>query len=589
MQKTYILGKDAALEDSIDFFQNQLNKLGFTIEEASWLNPVPNVWSVHIKDKDCALCFTNGKGATQKAALASALGEFFERLSTNYFFADFYLGQEIANEEFVHYPCEKWFSIVDEDTLPDGLLDDRLTEWYDPENELTPFELIDMQSSNQARGICALPFTRQSDNEIVYIPMNIIGNLYVSNGMAAGNTINEAKVQALSEIFERYVKNRVISERMALPVIPDAITNQYPKISEAIATLEAEGYPIYRFDASLGGQFPVIAVVLLNPQNGSCFASFGAHPKFEVAYERAVTELLQGRSLNSLDVFPAPTFDDEEVADAANLETHFIDSSGVISWDLFKSTPDYAFVEWNFSGSTDEELTGLTQIVTQLGSDIYSMQYDHLGVNACRLIVPGVSEVYQPEDLIYANNAMGIELRDEILSLTSTPISAQKAEALINTLYELDLDEGIRIRELLGIATGPNTPWYTLRVGELKSMLYLAMADFENALIWVEWTQEFNQSVFTQERNAYYRCLHSLLLLTQEPDRKLTDYEEIFIKLYGKDTFEAATSAMTAKAPFYGLQLRDQNPISATSFESHRSLLAAYEKLQLAKRAASTN
>lgn len=86
MTQTFIPGKDAALEDSIARFQQKLSDLGFQIEEASWLNPVPNVWSVHIRDKECALCFTNGKGATKKAALASALGEYFERLSTNYVF-----------------------------------------------------------------------------------------------------------------------------------------------------------------------------------------------------------------------------------------------------------------------------------------------------------------------------------------------------------------------------------------------------------------------------------------------------------------------------------------------------------------------
>ena len=75
MTQTFIPGKDAALEDSIARFQQKLSDLGFQIEEASWLNPVPNVWSVHIRDKECALCFTNGKGATKKAALASALGE----------------------------------------------------------------------------------------------------------------------------------------------------------------------------------------------------------------------------------------------------------------------------------------------------------------------------------------------------------------------------------------------------------------------------------------------------------------------------------------------------------------------------------
>ena len=100
--KTFILGKDAALEDSIEKMQTKLKAIGFDIEEASWLNPVPNVWSVHIRDKSCNMCFTNGKGSTKKAALASALGEFFERLSCNYFFADWYLGRKNAEAEFSH-------------------------------------------------------------------------------------------------------------------------------------------------------------------------------------------------------------------------------------------------------------------------------------------------------------------------------------------------------------------------------------------------------------------------------------------------------------------------------------------------------
>ncbi|MEA7581085.1 hypothetical protein ONJ87_26750, partial [Salmonella enterica subsp. enterica serovar Anatum] len=58
------------MASSINFFSAGVRSvIGFHIEEASWLNPVPNVWSVHIRDKECALCFTNGKGATKKAAL----------------------------------------------------------------------------------------------------------------------------------------------------------------------------------------------------------------------------------------------------------------------------------------------------------------------------------------------------------------------------------------------------------------------------------------------------------------------------------------------------------------------------------------
>ncbi|MGU0056504.1 hypothetical protein ACVXG7_16130 [Enterobacter hormaechei] len=57
MTQTFIPGKDAALEDSIARFQQKLTDLGFNLEEASWLNPVPHVWSVHIRDKAvrCAL------------------------------------------------------------------------------------------------------------------------------------------------------------------------------------------------------------------------------------------------------------------------------------------------------------------------------------------------------------------------------------------------------------------------------------------------------------------------------------------------------------------------------------------------------
>ncbi len=224
---TFIPGKDAALEDSIDRFQTKLQALGFDIEEASWLNPVPNVWSVHIRDKECALCFTNGKGASKKAALASALGEYFERLSTNYFFADFYLGEQVANGDFVHYPNEKWFPI-EGDQFPAGLLDPFTRKFYNPDGEVTADMLVDLQSNNEERGIVALPFERQSDHETVYIPMNIIGNLYVSNGMSAGNTRTEARTQALSEVFERHVKNKIIAEALSLPLIPSEVIARYP-------------------------------------------------------------------------------------------------------------------------------------------------------------------------------------------------------------------------------------------------------------------------------------------------------------------------------------------------------------------------
>lgn len=581
MTQTFIPGKDAALEDSIARFQQKLQDLGFNIEEASWLNPVPHVWSVHIRDRDCPLCFTNGKGASKKAALASALGEYFERLSTNYFFADFWLGESIANGDFVHYPNEKWFPLTEDDSLPEGILDARLRKFYDPDESLGASELIDLQSGNDERGICGLPFTRQSDQQTVYIPMNIIGNLYVSNGMSAGNTANEARVQGLSEVFERHIKNRIIAESISLPEIPAEVMQRYPGVIEAIERLEAEGFPIFSYDASLGGKYPVICVVLFNPANGTCFVSFGAHPDFGVALERTVTELLQGRGLKDLDVFTPPTFDDEEVAEHANLETHFIDSSGLISWDMFKDDADYPFVDWSFAGTTHEEFDTLMAIFRAEDKEVYIADYEHLSVYACRIIVPGMSDIYPAEDLLLANNSMGAPLRKTLLAL---PDSQWEPEAYLELIVQLDEeghDDFTRVRELLGLASGKDNGWYTLRIGELKAMLALAGGDLDQALIWTEWTMEFNQSIFSEERANYYRCLQTLLLLAMEEERDPLQYHRAFIRMYGQAAVEAASAAISGEAPFYGLQAVD---LDLKAFPAHQSLLAAYEKLQTAKR-----
>ncbi|VTX89262.1 30S ribosomal protein S12 methylthiotransferase accessory factor YcaO [uncultured Aggregatibacter sp.] len=581
-EQTFIPGKDAALEESIEKFQQKLTSLGFNIEEASWLNPVPNVWSVHIRDKDCPQCFSNGKGASKKAALASALGEYFERLSTNYFWTDFYLGQDIANGDFVHYPNEKWFPIEDEALLPQGILDDRLFEHFDPNQELTPELLVDLQSGNYERGIVTLPYVRQSDQQTVYIPQSIISNLYVSNGMSAGNSQFEARVQGLSEVFERYVKNKIIAEAISLPLIPQEVMARYPSIQAAIDKLEQEGFPILAYDASLGGKYPVICVILLNPTNGTCFASFGAHPKFQVALERTVTELLQGRSLKDLDVFSPPSFNNDDIAEHANLETHFIDSSGLISWDLFKDTPDYEFADWNFSGKdTHEEYDNLMAIFREESKEVYIMDYNHLGVYACRIIVPGMSDIYPADDLIYANSNMGMDWREILLDLPHFHHDQETYQELLDELDEQGIDDATRVREFIGIVAPKASGWTTLRIGELKSMLYLALGDLAMALDWANWTYNMNSSVFTAERANYYRCLINSLELFMDSQRDPQQYRMVFEKMYGKDAVAFAWGAIQGGNPFYNLPASDE---TLANFSEHQKLLAAYAKLQKAKR-----
>ncbi len=113
-----------------------LADLGMKIEIASWRNIVPNVWSLHIRDAHSPMCFTNGKGATKEGALASALGEFIERLNCNFFYNDQFWGEDIANAAFVHYPDERWFKPGPKDELPTEILDEYCLKVYDRDGEL---------------------------------------------------------------------------------------------------------------------------------------------------------------------------------------------------------------------------------------------------------------------------------------------------------------------------------------------------------------------------------------------------------------------------------------------------------------------
>lgn len=576
--KTMIPGKDSSLEETILKMTGLLEKLGIKIEISSWRNPVPHVWSVHIRDADSPMCFTNGKGATKHAAFASALGEYLERLSTNYFYSDFYLGEEIANSEFVHYPDEKWFKSGPKDSIPEGLMDDHLLEVYGNDGELKFSNLIDTNSGNKNRGVCAIPFVRQSDKQSVYIPVNLIANMFVSNGMSAGNTIPEARVQALSEIFERAVKNEIITNEICLPDVPKDVLARYPRIMEGIQKLEEQGFPVLVKDASLGGRYPVMNVTLMNPRNGGVFASFGSHPNFEVALERTLTELLQGRSFEGLNDLVPPTFNEFAVKEHNNIIDHFIDSTGVISWKFFGETPDYEFVDWNFSGTTEQEFSYLMNILKELEKEVYIADYEELGSKATRILVPGYSEIYLPEELIWDNHNKSLEFRDSILNLHS--LDKKGLTTLVKKLEESEIDNYTTIAELIGIAFDENSVWGQMTIGELKALSYLSLKKFEDAKALVEMLSTFSNSL--PERKKFYQALNVVLDIELNEELELNNFLPNLTRMYGTQLMEAVTKSVTGEMRFYGLPQTNSN---LAGIDKHLKLIESYKKLQKAKKA----
>ncbi len=573
--QTFIPSKDASLESSIATLQAKLLALGFHVEERSWLNEIENIWSVHVTDRDCTRLFSNGKGASELAARASALGEYFERLSTNYFWTHFYLGETISNEDFVHYPNEQWIKPSSE-KWPKALLTPELQKFYNPEGTVKSSQLIDLNSGNAERGICAIPYTRLRDEKTVLFPVNIIGNLYVSNGMSAGNTLMEARTQALAEIFERDIKFKIIREGICLPDVPEAVINRYPRIAAGIKGLRDAGFGILVKDASLGGKYPVISVTLLHPEDQGCFASFGAHPRFEVALERSLTELLQGRAMDSLKGFAAPGFEMEEISDAQNLEIHFVDSSGVISWNYLRDKPDYAFVDWNFSNTTAEDYAWCVEAIHSSGHDIYIADFTHLDVYACRIFVPGMSEIYPVEDLEWENNTVGNWVRPGLLKLNS--ITKAECAEMLATFHALELTDEWLVATLIGLCADANTHWPDLRVGELKTLLALAIGDTDEILEGCAWVAQFGQ--LNAQRARVYRCIENIVQLQEISDSTdINHYRASLQLMFGAETLTLAEQLLNQEVRFFGLGALGNNMQGS---KMHQQLLLAYNKVRAA-------
>ena len=583
--KTFIAGKDLPLEQTIANMSGVLANLGIKIEIASWRNIIPNVWSLHIRDAHSPMCFTNGKGSTKESALASALGEYLERLSNNHFYAGAYWGEDIANRAFVHYPNERWFQPGGDDALPTEILDEYCLEIFNPDGELRGSHLMDTNSGNAERGICSLPYVRQSDGKTIYFPSNLIENLYVSNGMSAGNTLAEAQVQCLSEIFERAVKREILEGEIALPDVPQEVLAKYPGILEGIRGLEEQGFPVLIKDASLGGVYPVMCVTLMNPRTGGVFASFGAHPRLEVALERSLTELLQGRSLGGLNDLPPPTFSSEAVTEPNNFVEHFIDSSGIVSWRFFSAKSDYEFVEWDFSGrgesSNAEEAAALFGILKDMNKEAYVAAYDELGAIACRILVPGYSEVYPIEDLVWDNTNKALLFRADILNLHT--LDNARLGALLERLENNELDEYGDIATLIGIEFDENTPWGQLTVLELKLLIHLALKQFDEAHDLVGAFLQYNDN--TVERKLFYQALNAVLEILLDDDLQLDDYEVNFRRMFGNERMDAVMGSVDGTLRFYGLT---QTSTKLEGLDRHHRLIDSYRKLHAARSKALT-
>lgn len=252
----------------------------------------------------------------------------------------------------------------------------------------------------------------------------------------------------------------------------------------------------------------------------------------------------------------------------------------MVSWRFFSAKSDYDFVDWDFSAEGHakniDEAKILFDILKDMGKEVYMAVYEHLGATACRILVPGYSEVYLVEDLIWDNTNKALWFREDTLNLHR--LDDEQLEALVERLEESELDDYTDIKTLIGIEFDDNTVWGQLTILELKLMIYLALQQFEEAKDLVETFLQYNTN--TVERGLFYQCLNVVLEVELDDEMELEDYEVNFRRMFGDEHMDAAVGSVDGRVRFYGLT---PTSMKLEGLDRHQRLLDSYQKLHAAR------
>ena len=250
----------------------------------------------------------------------------------------------------------------------------------------------------------------------------------------------------------------------------------------------------------------------------------------------------------------------------------------MVPWRFFIARADYDFVEWDFSGagenSTAEEAAALLGILEGMGKEVYMAVYDQLGATACRILVPGYSEFYPVEDLIWDNTNKALSFRADILNLHRLDYDA--LQALLERLAESELDDYMDIITLIGIEFEENTDWDQLTILELKLLIQLALKQFDAAHDLIGAYLQYDEN--TVERGLFYQALNMVLEVML--DDELDYYEANFRSMFGNARMDAVMGSVDGSVRFFGLT---PTSMKLEGLDRHQRLIDSNKKLHKAR------
>ena len=401
--------KEVSPEETVEKLKGLLKKLGIEVEE-KWIDESSvGTYSLRICIKDTNIG-QNGKGMTREFAMASGYAEFFERFQNGMF--RFRIEKPTKEIPFSYAPDEKILSVEelmkDKNSFLENIVLENKKESTTKEQQIEYINHVLNRDSSivPKENYLSLPYYSIKNDKIEYIPERLFSYTCNTNGMCAGNSREEALIEGLSEIYERYVGIKIFKEKVALPEIPESYLDKFPKVKNMVQKLKKNDKYYFRLvDCSFGGKYPVAGLYIIEKNTGRFGFKLGAHPDYGIAMERCFTEASQGRDIYEYAQTCLFDFYDGEDSKRRNFTEFIFGDFSAVPYQIIGDKLDYEFTEMPDISELDnkEILKGMVKSILADGKDILIRDVTCLGFPTLRIVIPGMSEISFDNTATYFN------------------------------------------------------------------------------------------------------------------------------------------------------------------------------------------
>ncbi|MEG0408453.1 MAG: YcaO-like family protein [Cetobacterium sp.] len=252
-RKVNILEKSKKIKKFI-----KTNKIKIKIK---YSNIDSNFFTCNITFKEFKYATVNGKGSTRKQALLCAYAELFERL-----FSGALLGNTIMNKNLKSYDSYQ------------SKKTSNLTSSCFPQ-------------INKYVSTCR-EYTKILSNVKYELPEGLINIYCQTNGIAAGNTLEESLAAGIYEIIERYVSKYYFTKEHSIYNIK--ITKKIMSTNEYLYLLKSN-IDVTILDLTMNNRFPAIGVMLKEKNSDYFNFIVSVDYNLEYAFKKAIKDICQGK------------------------------------------------------------------------------------------------------------------------------------------------------------------------------------------------------------------------------------------------------------------------------------------------------